>query len=66
MQCGCPVCGTFMGQDEKGLESSCRCPACGYRCSACLGTNSVQPKGQYQMPENFRVLLEEQEKKRRF
>ena len=55
-----------MGQDEKGLESSCRCPACGYRCSACLGTNSVQPKGQYQMPENFRALLEEQEKKRRF
>ena len=65
MQCGCPVCGTFMGQDERGLESKCRCPACGYSCSACLGTDSVQPKGHYQMPENFQRLLEEEELRRR-
>ncbi len=29
-----------MAQSE-GLELGCVCPACGYRCKACLGTNSV-------------------------
>ena len=26
---------------SEGLELGCVCPQCGYRCKACLGTNSV-------------------------
>ena len=57
MQCGCPVCGTWMGQVVKGLDSGCVCPECGYQCNACMGTNTVQPKGHYVLPENFAVQI---------
>lgn len=40
MRCGCHECGAYMAQSE-GLELGCVCPVCGYRCKACLGTNSV-------------------------
>lgn len=40
MRCSCHECGTYMDQSE-GLELGCVCPECGYRCKACLGTNSV-------------------------
>jgi len=40
MRCSCHECDTYMNQSE-GLELGCVCPACGYRCKACLGTNSV-------------------------
>ena len=40
MRCSCHDCGTYMNQSE-GLELGCVCPECGYRCKACLGTNSV-------------------------
>ena len=40
MRCACHVCDTYMNQSE-GLELGCVCPECGYRCKACLGTNSV-------------------------
>lgn len=40
MRCSCHECGTYMNQSE-GLELGCVCPRCGYRCKACLGTNSV-------------------------
>ncbi len=40
MRCSCHECGVYMAQSE-GLELGCVCPACGYRCKACLGTNSV-------------------------
>ena len=40
MRCSCHTCGTYMNQSE-GLELGCVCPECGYRCKACLGTNSV-------------------------
>ena len=40
MRCSCHVCDTYMNQSE-GLELGCVCPNCGYRCQACLGTNSV-------------------------
>ena len=40
MRCSCHVCDTYMTQSE-GLELGCVCPACGYRCKACLGTDSV-------------------------
>ena len=40
MRCSCQVCGTYMVHAES-LELVCVCPECGYRCKACLGTNSV-------------------------
>jgi len=40
MRCSCHLCGTYMVQSE-GLELGCVCPDCGYRCKACLGTDSV-------------------------
>lgn len=43
MRCGCPECGSFMVQSE-GESPECVCPECSYRCTACLGTNSVVSK----------------------
>ena len=40
MRCSCHECDTYMVHSE-GLELGCVCPNCGYRCKACLGTNSV-------------------------
>ena len=40
MRCSCHVCDTYMNQSEA-IELGCVCPECGYRCKACLGTNSV-------------------------
>lgn len=40
MRCSCHVCDTYMVHSE-GLELGCVCPQCGYRCKACLGTDSV-------------------------
>ena len=37
MQCGCPECGTWMTQVQKGLKSHCACAHCGYTCNACMG-----------------------------
>ncbi|MCE5342532.1 MAG: hypothetical protein LLF96_02950 [Eubacteriales bacterium] len=40
MRCGCPHCGAFMIQEEESRQA-CVCPACGYRCNACLGTGTA-------------------------
>lgn len=40
MRCGCPQCGAYMIQSES-LDLGCVCPECLYRCSACMGTNTV-------------------------
>lgn len=40
MRCGCPHCETYMIQSETE-RMACVCPECGYRCNACLGTNTV-------------------------
>lgn len=40
MRCACHECDTYMVHSE-GLELGCVCPNCGYRCKACLGTDSV-------------------------
>ena len=40
MRCSCHKCDTYMVHSE-GLELGCVCPNCGYRCKACLGTDSV-------------------------
>lgn len=43
MRCGCPRCGAFMVQAD-GAAIRCVCPDCGYRCAACLGTNTVMSR----------------------
>ena len=40
MRCGCPHCEAYMIQSETDGQA-CVCPECGYRCNACLGTNTV-------------------------
>ena len=40
MRCSCHECDTYMVHAE-GLQLGCVCPNCGYRCKACLGTDSV-------------------------
>ncbi len=40
MRCGCPHCEAYMVQSETD-QMACVCPECGYRCNACLGTNTV-------------------------
>lgn len=47
MRCGCPHCEAYMIQSEaEGM--ACVCPDCGYRCNACLGTNSIITREQLQ------------------
>ena len=40
MRCSCKVCGTYMVQADSDILG-CVCPDCGYRCTDCLGTNTV-------------------------
>ncbi len=40
MRCSCKECGTYMVQAESD-HLGCVCPDCGYRCSDCLGTDTV-------------------------
>ena len=41
MRCSCRVCGTYMVQMERGLESGCKGPDCGNEGHDCMG--SAQP-----------------------
>ena len=43
MRCSCKECGTYMIKAESD-RLGCVCPDCGYRCSDCLGTDTVVPK----------------------
>ncbi len=43
MRCSCQRCGTYMVQDEKGIESRCICPECFFVCNACIGTYGGTP-----------------------
>ncbi len=38
MRCSCRTCGTYMVQEEYGLQSGCRCPDCGAMCRDCMGS----------------------------
>lgn len=40
MRCACHVCDTYMVHSES-FALGCVCPECGYRCRACLGTDTV-------------------------
>lgn len=52
MRCGCPVCGEYMIQAERGLSSGCVCPACGNVCTACMG-NVSEPKSAAEAAAQF-------------
>jgi len=43
MRCSCQRCGTYMVQDEKGVQSRCICPQCFFTCSACIATSGGEP-----------------------
>ena len=58
MRCSCHVCGTYMVHSE-GLDLGCVCPECGYRCKACLGTNSVVSRENLKMLARDPRFLEE-------
>ncbi|MBR1822288.1 MAG: hypothetical protein IJ769_11805 [Clostridia bacterium] len=58
MRCSCHVCDTYMNQSE-GLELGCVCPSCGYRCKACLGTNSVISRDDLKNLVNNDLLMRE-------
>ncbi len=38
MRCSCRKCGIYMVQEEYGLRSGCKCPACGEMCHDCMGS----------------------------
>ena len=58
MRCSCHVCDTYMVQSE-GLELGCVCPNCGYRCKACLGTDSVVSRdGLKRLADDARLMAD--------
>jgi len=58
MRCSCHVCDTYMNQSE-GLELGCVCPNCGYRCKACLGTDSVISRDSLKSIQNNAVIMQD-------
>ena len=58
MRCSCHVCDTYMVQSE-GLELGCVCPQCGYRCKACLGTDSVVGRDALDHLKDDALLMQE-------
>ena len=58
MRCSCHVCDTYMVQSE-GLELGCVCPQCGYRCKACLGTDSVVGREALSALKDNALLMQE-------
>jgi hypothetical protein len=42
---------------SEGLELGCVCPACGYRCKACLGTDSVVGRDALKSLANNEMLM---------
>ena len=58
MRCSCHVCDTYMVHSE-GLELGCVCPQCGYRCKACLGTNSVISRDSLKSIQNNPVIMQD-------
>ena len=58
MRCSCHLCDTYMAQSES-LELGCVCPNCGYRCKACLGTNSVIDRDALKSLKDDPVLMRE-------
>lgn len=43
MRCSCRVCGAYMVQREKGIESGCVCPECLNICTMCTMSDGGTP-----------------------
>lgn len=43
MRCSCKICGTYMVQRERGVESGCVCPQCFNVCTACISPAGGRP-----------------------
>ena len=56
MRCSCQNCGTYMVHSES-MHLGCVCPDCGYRCKACLGTNTVVSREALRSLKENPVLL---------
>jgi len=64
MRCGCPQCGTYMIQEEKGLQSACVCPACAFRCGACMGTEQTpMSPDELRLQAQLRARMREEEER---
>ena len=47
MRCSCKVCGPNVWMVQADSDRlGCVCTVCGYRCSDCLGTDTVVPRDQ--------------------
>ena len=46
MRCACHGCGEYMVHSES-LTLGCVCPACGRRCTDCLGTGTLLSKDDF-------------------
>lgn len=62
MRCGCPHCGIYMVNRERGLKSECVCPNCLFTCNACMGTEAVPlSHGELELQALLRQRLRELE-----
>ena len=55
MRCSCRECGEYMVHENAGL-GACICPACGSRCTDCLGTDSVISKETFEKMKGDEIL----------
>ncbi|MBQ3274386.1 MAG: hypothetical protein IJH51_03715 [Christensenellaceae bacterium] len=55
MRCSCRECGEYMVHENAGL-GACICPVCGFRCTDCLGTDSVISKEMFKRMKDDEIL----------
>ncbi len=60
MRCSCILCGTYMVQQERGIDSYCICPNCQNTCSVCMGSGTKMEKGGG-LPLDILLRYEEEE-----
>lgn len=53
MRCSCKVCGTYMVQRERGVESGCVCPQCFTVCTACISPLGGKPLSAEDLKEAY-------------
>ena len=53
MRCSCKVCGTYMVQRERGVESGCICPQCFTVCTACISPLGGKPLSPEDLKEAY-------------
>lgn len=63
MRCGCFECGAYMVQAES-MALGCVCPECGYRCRACMGTNTMMDRDAVKSLKRAHDAAEQQDAKK--